>query len=450
MESPLLRALRIVRRRTVVSEPDIQAELGIQPRRRQEIVGRLKKLGLLVVVADPRGAHLRFAPELGVVVGIDLHHETALIALSDMTLAPLGSTALVRALRRVPDLDPTDADSTIDALAEAVANRLDEDELKGMPLVGVGVAVPAPVSRKTGIPAEGYLNETWKNVAVAQRLEARLLAYNVETRVVVGNDASLGALGIHTRARLENPWAAPADLMYIRVSRGIGAGVVLKGHSVTGGDGIAGEVGHIRVDYSESAPLCTRCGGSGCLELLAGETAVEQRLAAAGLPREVLASQRTKVGGEALADAGRLLGRAVAHGATLLNPTWAVLRGTMPQSEAYMKSARHEFEKRTTKEVFAACDFRRWDELVAEWSDGNPVVSAVGRTKPDMSPELFGALAFVIDELGDEHLAKWLERSEAAPAPAPAPGAGAGTREGDAETATEVSGGVETPAAGST
>ena len=81
----------------------------------------------------------------------------------------------------------------------------------------------------------------------------------------------------------------------VKVSTGIGAGVVVDGSVYRGIDGGAGDLGHIRVPAGADA-LC-RCGSYGCLAAVASGGAVARRLAEAGVPaasgsdvRDLLAS----------------------------------------------------------------------------------------------------------------------------------------------------------------
>src|SRR5207244_3899147 len=61
------------------------------------------------------------------------------------------------------------------------------------------------------------------------------------------------------------------DLAAVTVSEGIGVGFFSNGHLVRGGDGMAGEFGHVQLD--PCGPACT-CGGRGCWEVFASNRAV--------------------------------------------------------------------------------------------------------------------------------------------------------------------------------
>ena len=104
----------------------------------------------------------------------------------------------------------------------------------------------------------------WKTGAVGA-LEKR---FNVTC--FVGHDIRSGA----GRALF---WRKPdcEDSILVRVHRGTGAGIISNGRIFIGRNGNVGEIGHIQVD-----PLGERChcGNFGCLETVAANAAIEQRV----------------------------------------------------------------------------------------------------------------------------------------------------------------------------
>jgi glucokinase len=126
---------------------------------------------------------------------------------------------------------------------------------------GAGVAVP-------GIVKDGQIisvNLGWIDFNLEKKLAG------VRVPVAVLNDMSAGALGeLHFgRARgLKN-------IVFITVSTGIGAGIIINGQVYKGTDGHAGEVGHMVVDLNG---LLCGCGRRGCWEMIASGTAHKRRI----------------------------------------------------------------------------------------------------------------------------------------------------------------------------
>ena len=120
--------------------------------------------------------------------------------------------------------------------------------------------------------------------------------------------------------------------MYLMVSGGVGAGLILGGELYRGTGGTAGELGHVLVD--ESGPIC-RCGNRGCLEMMAGGRAIIALLRSSHgddlTLDEVMALVADGDSGarRAIADAGRILGRSVAAIVNAFNPELVIVGGAV-------------------------------------------------------------------------------------------------------------------------
>lgn len=134
-------------------------------------------------------------------------------------------------------------------------------------VAAVSLAVPGPVDPWTGVVRQAPNLPGWFEVDVRG-----FFAQRVPTRVLVGNDANLAALG----EQRFGAGRATRDLIYLTVSTGIGGGVIVDGRLLLGTHGLAGELGHVALD--PSGPPCS-CGNVGCLERLASGTAIAHRAA---------------------------------------------------------------------------------------------------------------------------------------------------------------------------
>jgi predicted NBD/HSP70 family sugar kinase len=102
-----------------------------------------------------------------------------------------------------------------------------------------------------------------------------LLRERFNLPVLVDNNTRLAALA-------ESTWGAAAgdqDVLYLRLSHGVGGGLVVGGALHRGAYGLSGEFGHITVE-PDGAPC--GCGGEGCLETVASVGAVLDAYRAAG------------------------------------------------------------------------------------------------------------------------------------------------------------------------
>ena len=124
-------------------------------------------------------------------------------------------------------------------------------------------------------PGVALTSGGWRGVAVASEMEGQFRA-----PVVLDNTANLAALGELKDGALQGVQHG----VYIKMSYGVGAGLILGGELFRGSAGTAGEIGHLTID--ENGPVC-RCGNRGCLETFVGSRALLEALAPIALSRSV-------------------------------------------------------------------------------------------------------------------------------------------------------------------
>jgi predicted NBD/HSP70 family sugar kinase len=252
----------------------------------------------------------------GVALGIDFGHRHLRVAVSDLSHLVLAETWCEL------DVDHS-AEQGLDRAAQFVDRVLDEAGADRHHVIGVGMGLPAPIDRISGSVQESSILPGWVAVDAAGEASDRL-----GLPVEVENDANLGALG-------EYAWGAAkgrSDFVYIKVSSGIGAGLISGGKLQHGVSGTAGEVGHMVL--AEGGPVC-RCGNRGCLEALASSRAVADLLAASR--REPVSTRQLlelSAAGDAaaqrlIADAGGAIGVAVANLCNILNPQSVIVGGDL-------------------------------------------------------------------------------------------------------------------------
>ena len=119
----------------------------------------------------------------------------------------------------------------------------------------------------------------------------------------------------------------------VKVSTGIGTGIVINGRSYTGADGGAGDIGHVQISPSSDA-VC-QCGRHGCLAAVASGRAVAHELTELGLPaasgrevRELLRAGNADAA-RLTQQAGRRIGEVMATVVCLLNPEVVLIGGAL-------------------------------------------------------------------------------------------------------------------------
>jgi glucokinase-like ROK family protein len=331
-EHNLLRVIDVLLERGVASRADIARHTGLSRTTVSSLIADLSDRGLVTerVGDDQRDAGatgagrppvlLALDRSAGAAIGIDFGHSHLRVALAD-----LSHTVLAEAERAL-DVDGA-AGEGLDAAAELVAEVLESAGVPRDRVINVGMGVPGPINHRTGIVGSTTILPGWADVAVGQEMEHRL-----GLPVVVENDANLGALG----EALFGAGRDAQEIVYLKVSSGIGAGMIVGGRIHHGAGGTAGEIGHVLVN--EDGHVC-RCGNRGCLETVAATRGLLEQLSRTHgtdlTIEDVIGLAR---GGDpgcrrVIADAGHHIGQAVAMLCNLLNPARIIVGGDLSAAE---------------------------------------------------------------------------------------------------------------------
>jgi predicted NBD/HSP70 family sugar kinase len=214
--------------------------------------------------------------------------------------------------------------ATLDAIVASSRRLLAQTGLRHDDVCGLGLSLPGPVDPATGRPSQPPIMPGWDGYPVAEHLQATFRGLPVLT----ANDADAAALGEHAAG-----FPHVRSLCLVKVSTGIGTGIVIDGRPYRGADGGAGDIGHARLASHPDA-LC-RCGARGCLAASASGRAVAQQLSslgtAAASARDVgaLLAAGDVQAARLTQDAGRLIGEVMATVVCVLNPAVVVVGGDL-------------------------------------------------------------------------------------------------------------------------
>lgn len=325
--------LDIVRRFGPLSRVDIHQFTHLRPSTISAIVRQLLDSGKLIEVGpsdNPRGRkqiRLRVNDEHGFVIGLEFDAEFVTAALMDLR-------PRIRKIIREESCLTHGAQGLIDQLVSSTRRLMDETGIEAATLLGIGIGDPGVVNRQEGVSVVSSTIDFWKAIPIRQILADEfgipaILENNTRTKTLAERVLGAGELA--------------DDMVYVEYSRGIGAGIVMGGRLLEGHSWSAGEFGHTHV--VENGPPC-KCGSFGCLEAIAGASALETRISAArqaGGSSLVLALaggdaskitawivlQAAGMGDKAcralVGEAGRYLGLGLANLVNLLNPSLIVL-----------------------------------------------------------------------------------------------------------------------------
>lgn len=209
-----------------------------------------------------------------------------------------GEHLLERHVQPTPD---TGWEGVLDAIAAQVRSlQAAQPEAR---LIGVGVPGPLNADRTRVKFAPNIYGFT--DVPLVDGLRERL-----GQRIILENDAKAAALA---EAHLGAARGTESSV-YVTVSTGIGAGLVLNGRLWRGRHGIAGEIGHITV--MPGGPV-SGAGLDGALEAVASGTAIA-RDASYALNRDVSTAEAFSLAEQGHPAARRVVAQALKHIGTAL------------------------------------------------------------------------------------------------------------------------------------
>lgn len=197
-------------------------------------------------------------------------------------------------------------------------------------LLGIGLSLPAPVDYDNALVVGPSVMRGWDGFDIRGWFREQHAI-----RVFADNDVNLMAV-----AEQRAHWPDEDCFFFIKAGTGIGSGIVTRGELFRGGQGAAGDVGHIQLDWAEP-PLC-RCGKLGCLEAYSGGWAIARDLRAKGIEannsRDVinLVKRNVPEAIQLLRIAGKGFGEVAANVVAVLNPNMIVLGGTLAEADEHL------------------------------------------------------------------------------------------------------------------
>src|SRR5699024_3499836 len=134
---------------------------------------------------------------------------------------------------------PTDLSITpkemIQRMIKEIEKQMKQANIREEELIGIGIGAPGPLDSKKGMISNPPNLHGWVNVPVKEEFAA---AFSLP--ITVENDANAAAVA--------EKWLGAGqgcnDFVYMTVSTGVGAGVIVDGKLLHGIKGNAGDIGH--------------------------------------------------------------------------------------------------------------------------------------------------------------------------------------------------------------
>ena len=261
---------------------------------------------------------LALNPRGGYVVGLKLSESQVIGVITD-----LEATVLAKHTR---SLDNHSLEQAIDTMGLVVETLASQYGLAPKQLLGVGLGLAGIIDAQNGrlrhSPTFG-----WRDVLIGDLLQER-----VQAPVYIGNDVDT--------LTLAEKWFGKGhgldNFLTVTIGRGVGLGIVVNGQIYSGFHGGAGEFGHIVID--PSGPQCA-CGNRGCLETYVSDPALlrsaKEAVERGDLPESIqtldallqAAQEGNSIAQAIFAQAGQVLGRAIANLINIFSPQQIIISG---------------------------------------------------------------------------------------------------------------------------
>lgn len=332
--------LAMLRDHGPVSRTELGRLTGLSRTTLSAIIRHLLTTDAVVEVPDETAARGRGRPPMlvalnpggGLAVGIDLGHRRV-----HVVVANVAHEVVVSASQRYAERSPWAR--RLEIAIELIQGHVQRLQLSLAALDGVGVGVVGPV--------DPHVEQAGSRKIDRAKLARERLADHFGVPVHVDNNTRLAALA-------EAIWGGGAggqNVLYTRLSYGVGGGLVLDGQLFSGADGGAAELGHVSVEPEGHA--CP-CGGRGCLERYVSVGAILEQCHARRLD-DVLARLRD---GDpqvkaVLQEAGWRIGRVFAAACNVANPDILVVGGELVAAGEELlepiQAAIHEYAHRQVR-----------------------------------------------------------------------------------------------------
>ena len=325
-----LRVLQSLIRHGSLNRAELAQTLGVSRATIAALVTELELAGIVEQGADepaddrrralgrpPRPVSLN--PKSAFIIALDFGHAHVRAAACDLA----GEIAADRWSPSQVDDEPL---ASLDLAQRLTEDVLAEAGIDAGQVIGAGVGLAVPLDSRRGVIHAAGALPGWGGLRAATELEERL-----GMPVCIENDANAGALGEH----MFGAGRGVEDMAYLRLSAGIGVGLILAGKLYRGTSGVAGEMGHSPA--GEGGSIC-RCGNRGCVETVASPVAIAELLSRSRGEAVSVADLLELVNfgdrgaRRAVEDAGVAIGAAIAATVNLLNPQLIVIGGELSRA----------------------------------------------------------------------------------------------------------------------
>lgn len=254
-----------IRRMGLIARYELAKETGLTPPTVTVIVNELIKDGIVLEVGPGessggrRPVMLELNPRAAFIFAVRIQRSEAVTAIFNLVGNILNQHSQT--------LNTFSPEELVGVIGESYDWLLKSTAIDKKLLLWCGVATPGLVDSSSGV-VERSSNLGWEKVPLGELLSKRLdgLPVHIEN---ISNSAALAEEEF-------GGGQGSSDMIYLNLSVGIGAGIIINKEIYRGFRGYAGEIGHVTL-IPENGPKCT-CGSDGCFEAVCGTGAILEKV----------------------------------------------------------------------------------------------------------------------------------------------------------------------------
>lgn len=223
-----------IREKEPIPRIKISNDLKISPSAVSRAIDKLIKeeyiieVGKLKTKGGKRPTLIKINNKKGYVIGVDLGKEKLKIALTDFSGEVIGK------YRGFKISNNKNIPNKIISEIKKILSKQQNNEIENNELKAICVGVPATIDIKSGKIISAPLYGNWKDLNFKKILRDE---FNIP--VYIENDVNLSALG----EKHYGQGKKFRDFIFMEISNGIGAGIIIDNHLFRGSSGSAGEIG---------------------------------------------------------------------------------------------------------------------------------------------------------------------------------------------------------------
>ncbi len=258
----MLEVFRVIKRKRIVSRPEIAQQTNLTNVTVRKIIGELMKSNIVMEegYAKSYGGRKALLYRLNknacFIIGINMKINSITIDLFDLEATKVfkGNPVCLK--------DSQSVENTIWTLLRSIHRLIKDTAEKYHHIIGIGVTLPGRIDHEKGLVSHLTHLDNWVNIPLRDIIEAETGIPTCIERDTNSHISYLKWLDI-----TENR----PNVVYCSIGEGIGSAVMIEGSVYHGDHGLAGELGHTTLN--PDGPKCS-CGNYGCVELYTSNKAI--------------------------------------------------------------------------------------------------------------------------------------------------------------------------------